>query len=117
MEKIIGILLRTGVMLAAAVVFAGGVGYLIRQGHEKAAYATFHAEPQILRTLPGIASGAAHLSWHAVIQLGLLILIATPIARVAFALVAFALERDRVYVVVTSIVLAVLLYGLFAPHS
>ena len=50
------------------------------------------------------------------IQLGLLVLIATPIARVAFSLVAFALQRDRIYVIVTLIVLAVLLYSLTGGH-
>jgi uncharacterized membrane protein len=47
-----------------------------------------------------------------VIQLGLLLLIATPVARVAMSLVAFILQRDRVYVVVTLIVLAVLIFSL-----
>jgi uncharacterized membrane protein len=46
-------------------------------------------------------------------QLGLLLLIATPIARVMFSAVAFAMERDRMYVGFTLIVLAVLLYSLF----
>jgi uncharacterized membrane protein len=46
------------------------------------------------------------------IQLGLLFLIATPIARVAFSIVGFAIERDRMYVVFTLIVLAILLYSL-----
>ena len=52
--------------------------------------------------------------WHSrgLIQFGLLLLIAVPVARVAFSVVAFALQRDRTYVVVTLIVLAVLLYGL-----
>jgi len=53
---------------------------------------------------------------RAIIQFGLLLLIATPIARVAFSLVGFALERDRSYVVITSIVLAVLIYGVAFEH-
>ncbi len=117
MEKIIGILLRVGVMIAAAVVLAGGVGYLIQHAHEQPDDHTFHAEPEKFRTLPGIVMAAAHLDWQAVIQFGLLLLIATPIARVAFALVAFALERDRIYVITTTIVLAVLLYSLIGRHS
>jgi len=46
------------------------------------------------------------------IQLGLLLLIATPVARVAFSVVAFAMQRDRLYVAVALIVLAVLMYSL-----
>ena len=50
---------------------------------------------------------------QAIIQFGLLLLIATPVARVAFAAIGFAMERDYLYVVITLIVLVVLLYSLF----
>jgi uncharacterized membrane protein len=46
------------------------------------------------------------------IQLGLLLLIATPVARVAVAIVGFALERDRLYTVISLIVLLILLASL-----
>jgi uncharacterized membrane protein len=52
------------------------------------------------------------LAAKGIIQFGLLFLIATPIARVAFSVIAFALQRDRVYVSVTLIVLGLLLYSL-----
>jgi uncharacterized membrane protein len=48
--------------------------------------------------------------------LGILILIATPVARVAFSVFAFAEERDRMYVIVTLIVLALLLFSLSATN-
>ena len=47
-------------------------------------------------------------------QLGLLLLVATPMARVVAALVGFVRQRDLVYVVVSSLVLATLLYSLLA---
>ena len=47
------------------------------------------------------------------IQLGVLLLIATPVARVVFSAWAFARQRDWTYVLVTLFVLAVLLFGLF----
>jgi uncharacterized membrane protein len=47
-----------------------------------------------------------------VIMLGLLALIATPIARVAASIVAFARQRDWLYVALTAFVLAILLYSL-----
>jgi uncharacterized membrane protein len=53
-----------------------------------------------------------HERGRSLIQLGLLLLIATPIARVVFSIVGFAIERDRMYVAFTLIVLAVLLYSL-----
>jgi uncharacterized membrane protein len=50
---------------------------------------------------------------RAIIQLGLVLLIGTPVARVALTLVAFVIQRDRLYVLLTTVVLALLLYGLF----
>lgn len=116
MENIIATLLRTGVILAAAIVLIGGSGYLFQHGSDLPVRHAFHGEPATYRSVSEIAAAAAHLDWMAVIQFGLLILIATPIARVAFALVGFALERDRVYVAVTSLVLAILLYSVIATH-
>jgi uncharacterized membrane protein len=116
MEIIIANLLRAGVILAAAVVFLGGIGYLIHHGEEQADYRTFHGADVNYRAIGSVVSRATHLDALAIIQLGLLLLIATPIARVAFALVAFGLEKDRLYMIITTIVLAVLLYSLFATH-
>ncbi len=65
-----------------------------------------------MRSIAGIISDALAVRSGGIIQLGLLLLIATPIVRVAFAVVAFALQRDRVYVIVTLIVLGVLLFSL-----
>jgi uncharacterized membrane protein len=115
-EQAVGNLLRTGVMLAAAVVLVGGVVYLVRHGNEVADYRAFHGEPEDLRTLTGIERSAVSLRGRGLIQLGLLLLIATPVARVVFSVFAFARQRDRMYVVFTLIVLAVLLYSLLSGH-
>jgi len=112
-EVIIGTLLRAGVLLAASVVLIGAVVFLLHHGHDVANYATFHGEPQDLRTISAIVAGAMHGSGRAIIELGLLLLIATPVARVAFSAVAFAIEGDYLYVGITLIVLAILLYSLF----
>ena len=113
-EIIIGTLLRTGVILAAAVVLFGGALYLVRHGHEIPDYRTFHGEPESLKSPKDIVHGVFGMSARAIIQLGLLLLIATPVARVAFSAVAFAIEHDYMYVVITLIVLAILSYSLFA---
>lgn len=111
-EAIIGNLLRAGVLLAALVVLAGGVVYLARHGIEPADYHVFHGEPSDLRHVRGILHGAWTGRGRGIIQLGLLLLIATPIARVTFSIVAFAIEKDRLYVIFTLIVLCVLMYSL-----
>jgi len=108
-EQGIGQLLRVGVGLAAALVCAGGALYLIRHGRELVDYRVFRGERADLRSLRGILAGAHELQGRDVIQLGLLALLATPVARVAFSVVAFAFERDRLYVGITLVVLAILL--------
>lgn len=112
LEGIIGQLLRAGVLLAAAVVFAGGVFYLVQHPSGKIDYKTFSPGPETLRTLPGIVKLAAALDSEGIIQLGLLLLIATPVARVVLAIAGFYLERDRMYVIVSLIVLGVLLFSM-----
>jgi uncharacterized membrane protein len=112
-ERIIGALLQVGVVLAIAVTMLGACLYLGRQGRHVADFRVFRGEPWDLRSAPAVVAAALAGQREAVIQLGVLILIATPIARVLFSLVAFAVERDLTYVIVTLIVLVVLLYGLF----
>lgn len=115
-EEWIGNLLRVGVTLAATVVLFGAGIYLARHGRETPHYRVFRGEPADLRTISGIAKAALAVQGRGLIQLGLLLLIATPVARVAFSVAAFAIERDRLYVVVTLIVLAVLMYSLAGGH-
>jgi uncharacterized membrane protein len=112
-EDLIGNLLRTGVLLSAFVVFCGGVVYLARHGNEPADYRVFHGEPSDLRTIAGVLREALSFQGRGIIQLGLLLLIATPVARVGLSILGFAAERDRMYVGFAAIVLVILLYSLF----
>jgi uncharacterized membrane protein len=116
LEIVISVLLRTGVLISAAVVLLGGVCFLSRHGQEQPEYRVFHGTPQIYRSVSGVIHAAGPSNCPAVIQLGLLLLILTPVARVAFSLVGFAFERDHTYVLLTSIVLAILIYSLAVPH-
>ena len=111
-EIILGNLLRIGVLVSAAVVLLGASIYLSRHAHEPADYRVFRGEPSEYRTIRGVIQSVIVGGGRGLIQLGLLLLIATPIARVAFSVVGFAIERDRLYVAFTLIVLAVLLYSL-----
>ena len=113
-DEIIGALLRFGVILAAAVVLGGGLFYLARNGSSLASYEIFRGEPGDLRYIGPIVRDAFGLHARGIIQFGLLLLIATPVARVLFTVFAFAYERDWTYVVITLIVLALLLYSLGA---
>ena len=111
-EQLIGRLLQFGVLLAAAVVIVGGVALLLQSGHQIADFRAFAGTASPLDSLLGIARGVVALRADAVVQLGLVLLIATPVARVALTLVAFLIQRDRLYIGVTALVLALLLYGL-----
>jgi uncharacterized membrane protein len=114
MELAISRMLRVGVTVAAVVVFLGSCLY-IAQGHGVAPdYRHFH----------GIASPADrirplyvmhHWDSRSVIRLGILLLIATPILRVAFCVYSFAQQKDKIYVIISSVVLLVLLYSFFRP--
>lgn len=112
-ETAVGRLLRAGVVLAAAVVLCGAAIYLWHHGGARPDYHVFRGESRSLRHLGGILHDAAVLKGREVIQFGLLLLIATPVMRVAFCAYAFARQRDRLYVLVSLVVLAVLLFSLF----
>ena len=112
-ENTIAQLLRGGVLLSACVVILGAVLYLGSSPMARVSYHTFNGEPEQLRTVHGIVRWAFSGHSRGIMQLGLLLLIATPIARVIFSIFAFAIEGDRMYVTFTLIVLAVLLYSLF----
>jgi uncharacterized membrane protein len=115
-EVIIGNLLRAGVLLAASVVALGGLVFLVRHGLDPAAYRVFRGEPNDLRNTAGIVHWALGHRSRGVIQLGLVLLIATPVVRVAFSALAFAAERDWMYVAFTLLVLAILLFSLLGSH-
>ena len=107
-----GNVLRLGVAVAALLVAAGGVAYLLERGDHATHYRTFGAAASSLTTPTAIVHGALALDPAAIIALGLVVLVLTPVARVVFALLAFAEQRDRLYVIFCLIILGVLFFGL-----
>ena len=112
MEIEIGHMLRFGVTLSAIVVFFGGILYLMHTSGPVVDYVHFHGTPGPLRTVAGVVRGAMRLNAESVIQLGVLLLIATPVARVAFCIWGFARQRDRLYIAVSAVVFLILIYSL-----
>jgi len=110
-EEVMGKLLIGGVFLAALVVLGGGAYYLVLYGSTTPHYRIFHGEPSDLRNLSSILKDALALRSRGLIQLGVVLLIATPIARVVFSVFAFARQGDNMYVVFTLLVLGLLLYS------
>ncbi|HEX5409647.1 MAG TPA: DUF1634 domain-containing protein [Gemmatimonadaceae bacterium] len=111
-EQMVGNLLRTGVLIAALVAFAGGVAFLAHHGASVPAYHVFRGEPTMLNTLGGVLHGVAAFDTAAIVQFGIVLLIATPVARVLLTLIAFAMRRDWMYVVISAIVLGALMFSL-----
>jgi uncharacterized membrane protein len=113
LDTLLGNLLRFGVLLSAAVVLGGGTYYLFQHGREAVPnYGDFVGQPVYLESLSGIFIRASEGGSRGITMVGIILLIGTPIARVVFSVFAFAVERDYLYVIVTLIVLAILLYSL-----
>jgi uncharacterized membrane protein len=113
-ELIISGVLRGGVVLSAAVILLGVVLYYLRNPRANPAIAQPEAFPH---SLAAVLAGLAHADGLAIIVLGLLILLATPVIRVAVSIVAFALEGDRLYVAITALVLLILVVSFIAGRG
>ncbi len=111
-ETILGNLLRTGVIVSALVVAIGAAVYLSHHGTSAPDYQVFKGEPTDLKSVGGIIKVALSLSGRGIIQLGLLLLIATPVMRVFLSFFAFLKQRDKTYMAVTLFVFAILMYSL-----
>jgi uncharacterized membrane protein len=121
LEVAIAVLLRIGVIAAAVLVAIGGVMVL---RHPEAPVPNYRIFPAPAEAASTVSAGTSIHSIRAVfsqlrsgsgasiIALGLLVLIATPIARVVFAVIGFARERDTLYTVVSLVVLAILAFSL-----
>jgi len=116
MRNIMGSLLRVGVLAAAFLVVLGGVLFFIQHPKEIFDYTTFKGEPAKFRQVHLIVKEAMNLRGRDIIQLGLLVLIATPVARVIFSLIGFLIEKDWIYVSITAIVLMILSVSLFSNY-
>ncbi len=106
-ELVISGVLRGGVLLSVAVILAGVCYYYALRLLGHLPPATF---PD---TLAEVGAGLKAGEPTAIITAGLLILLATPVLRVAVSIIAFAIEKDRTYIIITAIVLAILLFSIF----
>ena len=107
-QLLIGRTLRAGTVISISVVLFGGIIYLYRHGQSSADYREFKHLPDFL-THPGtLISNAINLRGQAIIQIGIVFLIATPILRVMFSAIGFVLEKDYLYLAISLIVLVII---------
>jgi uncharacterized membrane protein len=116
LEDLLSNLLKYGVLLASAIVLFGGIIYLVHHGDEPAKYNFFRGEPSQFCSPEGVVKAVLAGSDRAIIQLGLLILVAVPILRVITSLFVFLQARDLIYVVITLLVFICLTYSLLGAY-
>jgi uncharacterized membrane protein len=116
MQSIIGWILRGGVIVSMTIVVIGGIVFLWRHGHSTPDYHTFKKVPYFIDSSEGVFEGVLHGKGQAIVQLGIMVLIATPVMRVIFAVIAFALEKDRLYTLISLMVLLIILASMLSGH-
>jgi uncharacterized membrane protein len=117
MQSLLGHVLRAGTVISISVVFLGGALYLYRHGHAVANYRTFVGIPNFVKHFPGIISGVVNIKGQAIIQTGIILLIATPILRVVCSAIGFVLEKDYLYVGISVLVLFIIFMSLLSGHA
>jgi uncharacterized membrane protein len=116
-ELIISGILRTGVVTSLIVILAGSVLTFLHHPQ----YLSSHSELERLtepggavpRTLAQVVAGIVSVQGQSIVAAGLLLLILTPVMRVAVSILAFVVQRDRTYVMITTVVLLLLLLSFF----
>jgi uncharacterized membrane protein len=111
LDTAVALILLGGVLVSAAIVLLGGVVYLAHHGAEHPAYGAFHGQPSEFRSASGTLRSALEFRGRGLVQLGLLLLVATPILRVVVLCAAFLRQGDRLYAAISSVVLLLLLAG------
>lgn len=112
MEMFIGRMLRVGVFTSCIIAVLGGVLYVVQYGGSSVDFSEFTAAMAV-ESIGEVINGVLVLDAVSVIQLALLILLATPILRVVFSILAFMIERDYLYVFITLVVLIIIVFNIF----
>jgi uncharacterized membrane protein len=99
------------------VVFLGGIIYLFNHGDTVANYRVFIGIPGFIRHFNDLIYNSYILKGQAVIQFGIILLIATPILRVIFSTIGFVLEKDYMYVVISLLVLSIIFLSMLSGHA
>ena len=115
-QSIIGWVLRTGVFLSIGIVIFGAAIYIYRHGYDATDYSTFKGVPDFVK-LSGVINGMLAFKGRAIIQVGIILLIATPVIRVAFSAIGFVLEKDYLYTCITLLVLVIIFASMLGGHT
>ncbi len=112
-QTIIGNLLRYGVWISLSVAFIGGIVYLLHHGNDIEDYSVFTENDQnIFQVIANIYRGVIQGKGESIIFFGVILLFLTPVFRVLLSLFSFLLEKDYLYVVITSIVIGIIILSI-----
>jgi len=117
MQLLLGRVLRAGTVISVSIVFFGGIIYLYRHGHSVADYSVWKGIPGFIQNAGSLIKGAFDLRGQAIIQLGIILLIATPIIRVIFSTIGFVLEKDYMYTGISILVLLIIFISMMSGHA
>jgi uncharacterized membrane protein len=118
LQQLIGRLLQLGVLASSVVMLIGGGMYLVHSGN-------LHGGPYVFKegagtaytSIGGVINGVFKGDSGAIIQMGVLLLIATPVARIIFSLIGFLREKDRLYVFISLLVLCVIIGSMLSGKA
>jgi uncharacterized membrane protein len=116
-QSLIGQVLRGGMIVSVSIVFLGGILFMYRHGHSIPDYKKFRGIPSFLQTPGSLINAALILKGQAIIQLGIILLIATPVLRVIFSTIGFVLEKDYLYVAISLLVLLIIFTSMMSGHA
>ena len=112
-QKIVGNLLRYGVWISLSVAFIGGIVYLLHHGSEIENYSVFKENDQnIFEVIAAVYNGVVQGRGESIIFFGIVLLFLTPVFRVLLSLFSFLLEKDYLYVVITTIVIGIIIMSI-----
>lgn len=116
-QLLIGWILRAGVIISMLIALVGGIIYISRHGHEHISYIQFKGVPDFVHTPQGIWQGTLHLRGRAIIQLGIVLLVCTPVLRVIVSGIGFLAEKDYLYTGVSLLVLLIIILSALTGHG
>ncbi|MEL1256138.1 DUF1634 domain-containing protein [Flavobacterium sp. DGU38] len=112
-QNIIGNLLRYGVWTALSVAAIGGIVYLLHHGQEIEDYSVFtEKDKNIFEVIATIYKGVIQGKGDSIIFSGIILLFLTPVFRVLLSLFSFLLEKDYLYVAITTIVIGIIILSI-----
>jgi uncharacterized membrane protein len=112
-QNIIGNLLRYGVWTALSVAAIGGIVYLLHHGQEIEDYSVFKENDRnIFEVIATIYHGLIQGKGDSIIFSGIILLFLTPVFRVLLSLFSFLLEKDYLYMAITTIVIGIIILSI-----